>query len=273
MTQFKIGGVNEHFNYPWHYGIEKGIFQEKDISIHWQDMHGGTGEMVEALRSGKLDGCVLLTEGITKAINEGLDASIVHVYVNSPLRWGIHVPVDSDIQNFDDLKGEPFAISRYGSGSHLMAFVKATQNDWSLEEDLRFKVVNNLEGGIRSLENQNCKAFLWEKYTTAPYVEAGRCRYIDEVKTPWPCFVLAFRNDVLEQNRDSVNDLIDQLCQSVQALENSGVMIPLIAERYGLDPIEVKKWSRETSWNQQHTSAEKALGKVEDYLEVFEKSE
>ena len=83
MTHFKIGGVHEHFNYPWHYGIEKGIFKAKDIALDWVDMHGGTGQMVEALHTGELDGCVLLTEGIAKAINEGLEATIVHVHVQS----------------------------------------------------------------------------------------------------------------------------------------------------------------------------------------------
>ena len=74
--------------------------------------------MIRGLETGSLDVAILLTEGITKAILQGLDVKIIQVYVTTPLHWGIHVPFHSDIQTMDDLKGQTFAISREGSGSH-----------------------------------------------------------------------------------------------------------------------------------------------------------
>ena len=111
MKQFKIGGVPEHFNLPWRLAIEDGDFLKNGVELHWADMSGGTGQMIKGLQSGTLDIAVLLTEGITKAILQGLDATIISVYVTSPLSWGMHVPYDSNLNTIDDLENKVFAIS------------------------------------------------------------------------------------------------------------------------------------------------------------------
>ena len=84
MKGLKIGGVPEHFNLPWRLAIEEGKFSEIGLELHWSDMTGGTGQMIKGLDIGSLDIAVLLTEGITKAILDGLPAKIIQVYVNSP---------------------------------------------------------------------------------------------------------------------------------------------------------------------------------------------
>ena len=117
MIGLKIGGVPEHFNLPWRMAIEEGDFKKINLDLHWSDMNGGTGQMIRGLETGSIDIAVLLTEGITKAILEGLPAKIIQVYVVSPLHWGIHVPFHSDIKNVKELGGKVFAISRIGSGT------------------------------------------------------------------------------------------------------------------------------------------------------------
>ena len=49
-THFKVGGVPEHFNFPWIKAIEEGRFEKNNISISWKDYFGGTGGMTKALR-------------------------------------------------------------------------------------------------------------------------------------------------------------------------------------------------------------------------------
>ncbi|MFN6014175.1 MAG: ABC transporter substrate-binding protein, partial [Flavobacteriales bacterium] len=209
-TGLKIGGVPEHFNLPWRLAIEEGRFRDIGLDLHWSDMSGGTGQMIRGLETGTLDVAVLLTEGITKAILQGLKARIIQVYVVTPLHWGIHVPFNSDIKTVDQLKGQTFAISREGSGSHLMSYIKADQEGWNTDQ-LKFSVVGDIYGGLWALENNEAQAFLWEKYTTFPYAEQGKCRYIDEVVTPWPCFVIAVREDILEKE----GDLLKKMCEVV----------------------------------------------------------
>ncbi len=55
MKKFKIGGVPEHFNYPWRVAIEEKAFDSLNVSLHWSDMTGGTGQMIKGLETGSLD--------------------------------------------------------------------------------------------------------------------------------------------------------------------------------------------------------------------------
>ena len=78
----------------------------------------------------------------------------------------------------EQLENQTFAISRMGSGSHLMAYVKASQEGWDPEK-LKFNIIGDVYGGLMgSLENNEAQAFLWEKYTTHPYTEQKKCKYI-----------------------------------------------------------------------------------------------
>ena len=266
MDNLKIGGVPEHFNLPWRLAIEEGLFAHLGKKLTWEDQPMGTGQMVKKLENGELDIAVLLTEGITKAILEdGLKAKIIQVYVTSPLHWGIHVPYHSAINTFDDLKNRTFAISRYGSGSHLMTYVKAEQEGWNTAE-LNFKVIGDVEGGIQSLENNECQAFLWEKYTTHPYAEKGRCRYIDEVVTPWPCFVVAVREELAASEYDYLKAICAIVGKKAEALKKMDEINEIIGWRYNLRSGQVANWLIETDWNYNSDSFLSEFDKTVAYL-------
>jgi ABC-type nitrate/sulfonate/bicarbonate transport system substrate-binding protein len=248
MTGLKIGGVPEHFNLPWRLSIEERLFNSIGLELHWSDMTGGTGQMIKGLQTGSIDIAVLLTEGITKSILEGLDAKIVNIYVQSPLRWGVHVPVDSDFYSLSDLENGTFAISRFGSGSHLMALVHANQVGWDASK-LKFNVVGDVYGGLWALENREADGFLWEKFTTKPFVDQGKCRCIGEVVTPWPCFVIAVRNEILEKHSEVINEMSKIVGNRAFQLKNDAQAIQTFSWRYYLEPEDVKLWLSETIWN------------------------
>jgi ABC-type nitrate/sulfonate/bicarbonate transport system substrate-binding protein len=248
MTGLKIGGVPEHFNLPWRLSIEERLFNSIGLELHWSDMTGGTGQMIKGLQTGSIDIAVLLTEGITKSILEGLDAKIVNIYVQTPLRWGVHVPVDSKFTSLSDLENGTFAISRFGSGSHLMALVHANQAGWDTSK-LKFNVVGDVYGGLWALENHEADAFLWEKFTTKPFVDKGKCRCIGEVVTPWPCFVIAVRTEILEQHSELITEMCKIAGERANELKNKDESIQTFSWRYHLEPSDVKLWLSETNWN------------------------
>jgi hypothetical protein len=68
----------------------------------------------------------------------------------------------------DELKEKRAAISSYGSGSHLMTYIHAKSLGWDLEKDLKFELVNDLEGELSSKPKGESDYFLWEKFTTKP---------------------------------------------------------------------------------------------------------
>lgn len=264
MKRFKIGGVPEHFNLPWRLAIEEGRLNHLDVDMHWSDMTGGTGQMIKGLQAGTIDIAVLLTEGITKAILEGLDAKILTVYVKSPLRWGIHVPFKSDLQNPDDIRNKNFAISREGSGSHLMAYVNSYQKGWNTD-DLEFNIVGDVYGGLWALENNQSQVFLWEKYTTHPFVVQEKCRCIGEVVTPWPCFVIAVRNEVLDKHKDVLKEvvkIVGSTAKEIKDMNNASE----ISWRYSLELDQAESWLSETDWNYDGKNTTESYELVVDYL-------
>lgn len=264
MKRFKIGGVPEHFNLPWRLAIEEGRLNHLDVDMHWSDMTGGTGQMIKGLQAGTIDIAVLLTEGITKAILEGLDAKILTVYVKSPLRWGIHVPFKSDLQNPDDIRNKNFAISREGSGSHLMAYVNAYQKGWSTD-DLEFNIVGDVYGGLWALENNQSQVFLWEKYTTHPFVVQEKCRCIGEVVTPWPCFVVAIRNEVLDKHKDVLKEVVKVVGSTAKEIKDMNNASE-ISWRYSLELDQAESWLSETDWNYDGKNTTESYELVVDYL-------
>lgn len=269
MKRFKIGGVPEHFNLPWKLAIEERKLVDLGVELHWSDMTGGTGQMIKGLQTRTLDIAVLLTEGITKAILQGLDAKIVTVYVTTPLRWGIHVPYNSDIQTVKQLENQTFAISREGSGSHLMTYVRAKQENWNLK-DLKFNVVGDVYGGLWALENNQAQAFLWEKYTTFPFTEQKKCRYIDEVVTPWPCFVIAVRSEVLEENEALLKTVFERVHEEAKAFKENPTAAEIIAWRYNLKLDQTQSWLSETDWNYDNSLMKDSIENVVNTLESLD---
>jgi sulfonate transport system substrate-binding protein len=269
MTQqllgLKIGGVPEHFNLPWRLAIEEGRLREAGLDLHWSDMSGGTGQMVRGLETGSIDIAVLLTEGITKAILQGLDVKILQVYVISPLHWGIHVPYKSAIRQESDLENQTFAISREGSGSHLMAYVMADEQQWPLDS-LKFNVIGDVYGGLWALEHDEAQAFLWEKYTTFPFVEQQKCRWIGDVVTPWPCFVIAVRSEIAEKHEDLLRTMCSVVNQKAREIKEGKDSVEIISWRYNLRSDQVGKWLSETDWNYKGIEYPLAFEKTIQYL-------
>ena len=251
MKTINIGGVPEHFNLAWYLTLKNGEYKAQDINLRWKDYFGGTGAMCKALREGEIDFAVILTEGIIKDIVEGNPSKIVQTFVQSPLIWGIHVAHDSEYKSIDDLKGKKAAISRYGSGSHLMAYINAQNNNWDLEHDLKFEVIKNLDGAVEGLTNGTADYFMWEKFTTKPIVDDGVFRRIDKCPTPWPCFVIAVRSAFLESNRDDVKTILKIINNTTVEFKDIPSIDKTIANRYNQQIEDVQEWLSLTEWSQE----------------------
>ena len=235
----RLGGVPEHFNYPWHLALADPDLA--DLAVTWADQPGGTGEMVAKLADGQLDLVSILTEGTVSAIADGLPVTILQVYVSSPLRWGIYVPAASANRAEADLEGARIAISRHGSGSHLMAYIQARANGWTIDPD-QFVVVGGLDGAVESFANGGTDLFLWDQYMTRPLVDAGAFRQVGVQETPWPSFVVAARTEVLLARTTEVGRLVDAVVTQAEALHQRPDVVDELADRYGLTSETVRAW-------------------------------
>jgi len=246
-TKIRLGGVPEHFNLPIHLAKEKGEFEKRNVDLDWTTFYGGTGEMTKALRNNEVDACILLTEGIIKDIIHGNEAQIVSIYVNTPLIWGVHTGVNNALNNYSDVYDKRYAISRFGSGSHLMSIVDATSQNRSIDKE-QFTVIKNLDGALESLSNLESDVFYWEKYTTKPYVDKGILKRIGEYVTPWPCFVVAVRSETLEKEPDAVIRMLRVIHDECDQFMWNDDAIKMVSERYEQKMEDVERWYHATEW-------------------------
>ena len=243
----RIGGVPEHFNLPVHLAIENGSFAGRGVDVTWTTYRGGTGQMTRALRNDEVDLCILLTEGIIADIIHGNPSKIISEYVTTPLTWGIHTGSKNTLQYYRDIFDRKYAISRFGSGSHLMAIVDANSKGFKLTED-QFVVIKNLDGALDSLSRLDSDVFYWEKYTTKPYVDSEQLRRLGEYKTPWPCFVIAATDQILQEQPDNVIRVLRTIHDSCDDFMRSGDAISLVSKRYEQKPEDVERWYHSTEW-------------------------
>ena len=248
MIKIKVGGVPEHFNLPWHLALEARRFESLDIELTWSDYPGGSGAMAKALRDGELDAALLLTEGAVAAIADGAAFKIVSLYTDSPLVWGIHVPATSRFRVEADLRGARYAISRLGSGSHLMAFVHARAKGWPVEQ-LAFVPVGNLAGAVDAFAGGNADVFFWEKFMTKPLVDAEQFRRVAEFTAPWPAFVVCVADTVAGEVRAAIMSAVALVLAEAQALSTAPEAASVIAQRYGLAAADVAEWLTVTRWS------------------------
>lgn len=265
MKKIKIGGVPEHFNLAWYLTLKDGAYKREGINLRWEDYHGGTGQMCKALREKEIDLAVILTEGIIKDIINGNPSKIVQTFVQSPLIWGVHVATNSSYKTMNDIRGKKAAISRYGSGSHLMAYINAENNNWDLDTELDFEVIKNLDGAIESLPKGIGDYFMWEKFTTKPYVDNGTFRRIGNCPTPWPCFVIAVRNDFLETNENDVKTILNIINTTTAEFKTIPSIDKMIANRYQQQLNDVQEWLGLTEWSQEVIS-EKTINTIQKEL-------
>ena len=250
MKEVIIGGVPEHFNLPWNLTINNGEYVAENIDLKWRDFPGGTGAMCKALRAKEIDIAVILTEGIIKDVIDGNPSKIVQTFIQTPLIWGIHVAANSQYKTINDLKGTKAAISRYGSGSHLMTYINAENNQWDLKNDLDFKIIDNLVGAVIGLQSGIADYFLWERFTTKPLVDNGMFRHIGNCPTPWPCFVIAVRNEFIESNRAELKTILEIINRTTLEFKDIPCIDKTIANTYNQKIEDVREWLKLTEWSQ-----------------------
>lgn len=264
MKKVRIIGVPEHFNLPWHMAIEDGAFEGRGIDLEWTDIPEGTGKMCQMLHDGETDLAIILTEGLVKSITEGNPSKIVQEYIASPLLWGIHVGAKSEFKSIADLKNTKAAISRYGSGSHLMAYVNAQNEGWD-SENLDFSVINDMNGAVAALTEGTADYFMWEHFTTKPWVDKGIFRRLGDCPTPWPCFVVAATDTFIKANKSLLKHILEVINVYTSEFKQIPSIDRSLANRYEQQLQDIQEWLSLTRWSQSQMESQ-TIDKVQDTL-------
>ncbi len=265
MKTIRVGGVPEHFNYPWHFGIKAGVFDTYGLNIDWTDVKDGSGAMCKMLENDELDVALVLTEGIVKHLHNGGSSKIVQQYVKSPLIWGVHSKAN-EIFRVEDLAKARFARSRVGSGSHLMSYVHAEQKGYAISEE-NFVTVGTIDGAMVAFEENEADVLLWEKFMTQPYVTQGKVNRIGQCVSPWPCFMLVASKKFLELHSEIAQTLCTAILQSCEQVTLREDTVTRIAKMYSLRTEGVAQWYDTVEWQTSPWLSKKMLQNVINTLE------
>jgi ABC-type nitrate/sulfonate/bicarbonate transport system substrate-binding protein len=241
MISLAVGGVSEPMNLPWETAIADGAFAADGYALRWIDQPGGTGAIAAALTDGALDAATILTEGAVAAIVNGAPLRIHSLWVQSPLVWGVHVAGANTVSSVRDIGAVRFAVSRLGSGSHLMAYLLAARDGLRLHDD-QLVVVGGIDGARAALRDGRADVFLWEKYVTSPLVHRREFRRIDTIETPWPSFAIAAHSDTFATRRTDLDHVVAIARRAAQRFEASGDAAAAIVARYGLTAVDASEW-------------------------------
>ncbi len=264
MATTTFGGVPEHFNLPWELAIAD---LADELDVRWREFPDGSGAMARALGDGSIGVAIMLTTSTLKAVTGGLEARIVGTHVPSPLRWGIHVAAESDIATVDEIRGRSIAISRQGSGSHLVPIVDAIERGWPLDEQ-SFVEVGTLAGAEDALRKGEADVFFWEQFMTQPLVDRGVFRRVDVRPPPWPSFLVVARDDASIEDDEMLRLLarVDVWCQKLAA--DPKATAARIHERFEIDAPEAEQWMELTDWRTLPSVSRAALERASHYLNV-----
>ncbi|PGG95103.1 hypothetical protein AJ79_10260 [Helicocarpus griseus UAMH5409] len=244
----RIGFVPEHYLTPLHLALKSSI-ASLPFKVTIKPFPSGTGHMITSLRENEIDIAIGLTEGwvaglvgksqLEKGEVDG-GYKMVGQWVETPLRWAIVTGRNrSDINGVDDLKGGRVGVSRLGSGSHVMSFVLAQQQNWSSTSSplspvilgpfpsLRDGVTGHSPAAPDATPAPSADFFMWEQFTTKPYFHQSEStpnpplKKIGEIFTPWPSWHIAASTSTFPSPAQDtrLSQLFDALDSGIAAFE------------------------------------------------------
>jgi len=263
----RLGGVPEHFNYPWKLWLNDVDSNFEDCAWEWTDFPGGSGAMIQALESGETDVAFVLTEAVANAKMKGSNIVPLAVFVESPLIWGIFTSSKNELTQISPVENKKYAISRRGSGSELMAKVDSLIRVETIPED-NFIVVQNLEGARFSLASGETDLFMWEKWMTKPLVDAGEFKMIDERPTPWPCFLMVCTPEFYQDKKalETLNLAYMQVLRFADSFKRDGASAEILNVEYKIQVGDAKTWLNHVKWAQNWIQPEESLQQASEII-------
>lgn len=259
-SQLRIAGVPEAFNDAFF----ETDFEKSGVTPapEFVSAPGGSGAMLRLLEGGEVDAAFMLTDAVIAAIENGHPVRIASPLVVSSLRWGVTVKPGRNIC-LEDLHDATWGISRLGSGSHVMVRVLASERGWPIP---KFVPCGDFTGLRNAVNQGDIDAFLWEHFTTKPFADAQKVSIIDDVPTPWGCFVVAVRENC--SNVSEIRNITDSFLNTAKEYIRGGFHVRAIAEKHGMIETDAREWAESVEYSSpgQYRLAEKELNLVRNAL-------
>ncbi|PVH84687.1 uracil-DNA glycosylase-like protein, partial [Cadophora sp. DSE1049] len=269
----RIGFVPEHFSTPLHYA--KKYF---GLNAELIPFPSGTGHMITSLRSGEIDVGIGLTEGWVAGLGkEDVEGDggyrIVGTYVETPLCWAISTGAKRQINSVAELKNGKIGVSRIGSGSYVMGFVLADQNNWlSPSSPNPFEVIplQTFEKLRNGVNDSTADFFMWEHFTSKRYYDNGEIKRIGEIYTPWPSWKIVAATGI-EKGDSRLEALFEKLDQGVKHFEeNQEESVKYISTELDYSLEDAREWLKTVEFTKRTKGVD--LGVIRKTVEILKKA-
>jgi hypothetical protein len=77
-------------------------------------------------------------------------------------------------------------------------------------------------------------------------------RRVDNCPTPWPCFVIAVRDEFIENNLEELNTILDIINNTTSDFKSIPSIDKTISNRYDQKLEDVQEWLNLTEWSQEN---------------------
>ncbi|KAJ7475962.1 periplasmic binding protein-like II [Mycena latifolia] len=266
----RVGYVREHFSTP----LLQFEDDDQNKTFTLVECPSGTGQLISRLTKDEIDVAIALTDPLISGIANGSTAyKLCGSYVSTPLNWAVITGKNTEYKDISDLKGTKIGISRLGSGSQTMAYVMALQQGWPTEK-LEFQINNDIRGLIDSVNDGSTSAFMWEWFTTKPFVDAGEARFIGSVPTPWPSWLIAAHPSPSRAPPDALRAFMTGLSGYVRAFDSvanrAGPNLEVIKAKFGYPEADIEAWLKTVAYPEDCLVIPSKV--ITDTLSVLEKA-
>ena len=93
---------------------------------------------------------------------------------------------------------------------------------------------------------------MWEKFTTKPLVDHKIFRRLGDCPTPWPCFVIAVRDEFIINEKETLQIILKTINTITTSFKEILEIDRIISERYQQKNEDVKEWLKLTEWSQKN---------------------
>lgn len=216
QMSIRVGYVPEHFSTPIQFAQLHGFFQQNGLKVDLIAYPSGSGHMITSLNNNELDIAIGLTEAFVRGVADTTDVpyEIISTYVTSPLNWAVSTGVNrDDIKGVASLENKKIGVSRIGSGSYVMSYVLALEQQFKSNPPYSDWPICNTFARLREAVNdKTCDAFMWEYFTTKKYYETPHkeLKMVGNIYTPWPSWVVVRNKTLTDQQTRSFMKALDQ---------------------------------------------------------------
>jgi hypothetical protein len=107
-------------------------------------------------------------------------------------------------------------------------------------------VNNDIRGLIDSVNDGSTSAFMWEWFTTKPFADAGECRFIGSVPTPWPSWLIAAHPSESRCPSATLKSFLGTLSEYVRSFDSAAKRetenVEYIVKNWDYKEEDVKAW-------------------------------